>query len=125
MATTKRNLVERVSAKHSGLSKVEAGQVVQTFLDSVTDALAQGERIEFRGFGVFTPRARPPRKARNPKTGVPVDVPASRTVAFKLGKELKAKLSPPVTGGVSPSATPPIGQHGARPPSDEPSSGSR
>jgi integration host factor subunit beta len=94
VATTKRDLVERVSAKHSALTKVEVGAVVQTFLDEVVQALARGERIELRDFGVFTPRARAARKARNPKTGAVVEVPATRTVAFKLGKEFKAKLAP-------------------------------
>jgi integration host factor subunit beta len=124
MATTKRDLVERVSAKHSGMTKLEAGQVVQTFLDKFTDAVAQGERIELRGFGVFAPRERAARRARNPKTGVSINVPASRTVAFKAGKELKAKLGPPVTGGGSPTASPPSGLHGAGPPSNT-ASGSR
>jgi integration host factor subunit beta len=103
VATTKRDLVERVSAKHSSLTKVEVGAVVQTFLDEVVQALAKNERIELRDFGVFTPRNRAARKARNPKTGAVVEVPATRTVAFKLGKEFKAKLAPT---GSAPSAPP-------------------
>lgn len=105
VATTKRDLVERVSAKHSSLTKVEVGAVVQTFLDEVVQALAKNERIELRDFGVFTPRNRAARKARNPKTGAVVEVPATRTVAFKLGKEFKAKLAP-TTGGSAPTPPP-------------------
>jgi integration host factor subunit beta len=94
VATTKRDLVERVSEKHKNFTKVEAGALFQSFLDEIVTSLTNGERIELRDFGVFTPRDRAARKARNPKTGTVVEVPASRTVAFKLGKEFKAKLGP-------------------------------
>jgi len=101
VTTTKRDLVERVSEKHKNITKVEATAILQSFLDEIVTSLIKGERIELRDFGVFAPRDRAARKARNPKTGAVVDVPASRTVAFKLGKEFKAKLS------ASGAATPP------------------
>lgn len=102
MTTTKRDLVERVSEKSKNFTKVEAGAVIQCFLDEVVLALTKGERIELRDFGVFAPRDRAARKARNPKTGAVVEVPASRTVAFKLGKEFKIKLSAPVAASTPP-----------------------
>lgn len=91
--TTKRHLVERVSARHSTVTKIQAQEVVQTFLEEIVTALARGERIELRDFGVFTPRTRKERKARNPKTGVEVKVPETKTVVFKLGKEFKGRLA--------------------------------
>lgn len=90
---TKRDLVDMVASKHNGINKTQVLEVVQSFLDVVTDSLSKGERIELRDFGVFSPRDRAARKARNPKTGAVVDVPATRTVAFKLGKEFKTKLA--------------------------------
>lgn len=90
---TKRDLVDLVAAKNPSTNKTEVLNVVQTFLDVITTSLAGGDRIELRDFGVFTPRNRAARKARNPKTGAVVDVPAGKTVAFKLGKEFKTKLS--------------------------------
>jgi nucleoid DNA-binding protein len=90
---TKRDLVDLVASKQTAVNKTDVLAVVQTFLDVITESLSNGERIELRDFGVFTPRDRAARKARNPKTGAVVDVPASKTVAFKLGKEFKARLS--------------------------------
>ena len=92
---TKRDLVDQVAAKNGSINKTQVLEIVQSFLDVVTESLARGERIELRDFGVFTPRDRAARKARNPKTGAVVDVPASKTVAFKLGKEFKNRLTAP------------------------------
>lgn len=93
MATvTKKDLVERVSTHVYGTTKGQILEVIQGFLDEVVDAVAAGDRIELRDFGVFTPKDRAPRKARNPKTGESVDVPASKTVSFKLGKEFRNRL---------------------------------
>jgi integration host factor subunit beta len=90
---TKRDLVDQVAAKNGNINKSQVMEVVQSFLDVVTESLTKGERIELRDFGVFSPRDRAARKARNPKTGSIVDVAATKTVAFKLGKEFKARLS--------------------------------
>ena len=90
---TKRDLVDLVAEKNGSINKTEVMSIVQSFLDTVTESLSKGERIELRDFGVFTPRDRAARKARNPKTGAVVDVPATKTVAFKLGKEFKLKLA--------------------------------
>jgi integration host factor subunit beta len=61
-------------------------------IETMTMALAQGGKVEIRGFGSFTVRQREARKARNPKTGDVVEVPAKRVPHFKLGKELKAMV---------------------------------
>lgn len=95
MATiTKRDLVERVTSRVNGTTKSVTLEVIQGFLDEVASAVADGDRIELRDFGVFSPKDRAPRTARNPKTGESVSVPASRTVTFKVGKEFKQKLMP-------------------------------
>lgn len=91
---TKRDLVERVTSRVNGTTKSVTLEVIQGFLDEVAAAVAEGHRIELRDFGVFSPRDRKPRTARNPKTGESVFVPATRTVAFKVGKEFKQKLMP-------------------------------
>jgi nucleoid DNA-binding protein len=101
---TKRDLVDLVAEKNGSINKTEVLSIVQSFLDTVTESLSKGERIELRDFGVFTPRDRAARKARNPKTGAVVDVPATKTVAFKLGKEFKQKLAG-VTASKAPSTT--------------------
>jgi len=85
---TKAELVEEV-AKESDLTKKDAEVIVQTVLDSITDALQRGEGVELRGFGSFRIRSRSPRQGRNPKTGSDVSVPAKKVPHFKPGKELR------------------------------------
>ena len=85
---TKAELIEEV-AKESGLTKKNSEVVVQTVLDSITDALQRGEGVELRGFGSFRIRNRLPRQGRNPKTGTNVSVPAKNIPYFKPGKDLK------------------------------------
>jgi integration host factor subunit beta len=90
---TKAELVEEV-AKESDLTKKDAEVIVQTVLDSITDALQRGEGVELRGFGSFRIRSRSPRLGRNPKTGSDVSVPAKNIPHFKSGKELRDILNP-------------------------------
>lgn len=85
---TKAELVEEV-AKESDLTKKDAEVIVQIVLDSITDSLQRGEKIELRGFGSFRIRSRSSRQGRNPKTGSGVSVPAKRVPYFKPGKEIK------------------------------------
>ena len=89
MATiTKKELVERI-AQQTGLQRNDVKTVVQAFLDGVVAELDQGNRLEFRDFGVFEVRHRAARSAQNPKTLVPVQVPAKRTVRFKPGRLMR------------------------------------
>jgi DNA-binding protein HU-beta/integration host factor subunit beta len=67
--------------------------VVQQFLDEIVNELGKGNRLEFRDFGVFETKLRKARKAQNPKTLAPVDVPEKRTVKFKVGRLMKQKLA--------------------------------
>lgn len=73
-----------------GLSKAKAELAVETVFEAMKQALARGDRIELRGFGVFNVRPRKTGVGRNPRTGQEVAIPPGRTVRFKPGKELKA-----------------------------------
>lgn len=90
---TKSALIDRVTEKVEGLTRKQTEIVVDTVFDSIKDALAKGDKIEVRGFGNFRLKHRKPRKARNPKTGESVDVPAKRVLFFKVGKALREALN--------------------------------
>jgi integration host factor subunit beta len=70
----------------------DADYAVKMILDAMTDALAQGHRIEIRGFGSFALNYRPPRVSRNPKSGDKVQVPEKYVPHFKAGKELRERV---------------------------------
>lgn len=91
MATTKRELVKRISKKLDCKQEL-AKDIVQCFLDEIISELADGNRLEFREFGVFDVVTKKPRIARNPRTGETVHVPAKRMVHFKVGRLMKAKV---------------------------------
>jgi len=92
MATvTKKELVDRI-ADATGTKRVVVKKIVQSFLNEVIHELGQGNRLEFRDFGVFEIRERAPRIAQNPKTLERVPVPAKRTVKFKVGRLMKMAL---------------------------------
>src|SRR5262245_7239136 len=85
---TKAELIDEVS-RLSNLTKKETETIVNTIFDNITDALAQGDKVELRGFGSFRIRQRNSRKGRNPKTGSTVSVPEKRVPFFKVGKRLR------------------------------------
>ena len=92
MATiTKKELIDRIadSTQHK---RVQVKKIVQQFLDEIINELGQGNRLEFRDFGVFETKVRKARKAQNPKTLAPVEVPEKRTVKFKVGRLMKQRL---------------------------------
>lgn len=88
---TKKEMVEKI-AKALKLKTLVVRDVVQCILDEMINELAQGNRLEFRDFGVFEVRQRAARRAQNPKTLERVQVPAKRTVKFKLGRVMKQKV---------------------------------
>jgi integration host factor subunit beta len=88
---TKKELVDRI-AEQSGFKRVLVKDVVQMLFDEIVDELGKGNRLEFRDFGVFEPRERAARSAQNPKTLQRVEVPAKRTVKFKVGRLMKLKM---------------------------------
>ena len=68
-------------------------RVVDVFFDEIAQRLAQGGRVELRGFGAFSTRERDARRGRNPRTGASVDVPGKRVPYFKPGKEIRQRLN--------------------------------
>lgn len=86
-ADLSRYLMERLE-----LGKKDADLLVNTFLESIIEALKTGEGVELRGFGSFRLRDRRARQGRNPRSGESIQVPPKRVVYFKLGKELRSKL---------------------------------
>jgi integration host factor subunit beta len=86
-------LVAAVTEMNPHLSQRDVERVVSTIFESITSALAQGRRVELRGFGAFSTRERESRVGRNPRTGEKVDVEAKRVPYFKAGKELRERLN--------------------------------
>lgn len=92
MATvTKKELIDRI-AEDRGYKRVLVKRIIQAFLDEIVDELGNGNRLEFRDFGVFESRLRAARTAQNPKTMEKVPVPPKRTVKFKVGRLMKMRL---------------------------------
>ena len=87
---TKSQLIDTIHERDTGLTKLQVAEVVDAMIEAMTTALAQGDKVEIRGFGNFKVRQRGARKARNPRTGKMVEVPAKQVPYFKPGKELKA-----------------------------------
>ena len=86
-------LVAIVAEQNPHLTIKDFERIVATIFDEITDALAQGRRVELRGFGAFSTRARDPRTGRNPRTGAAVKVDAKKVPYFKPGKELRERLN--------------------------------
>ncbi|MHC4206660.1 MAG: HU family DNA-binding protein [Planctomycetota bacterium] len=92
MATvTKKELIDRI-AEQTQAKRVVVKRIVQAFLEEVTAELCKNNRLEFRDFGVFETRTRVARIAQNPKTLERVEVPAKRTVKFKMGRLMRENL---------------------------------
>jgi len=95
---TKKELVDRIADElnrnrpRSQIKRVQVKRVVQKFLDMIIEELAKGNRLEFREFGVFESKLRAARLAQNPKTLERVNVPAKRSVKFKVGRLMKEKM---------------------------------
>ena len=87
----KNDLVSAV-ADSSGLTKVDAGRAVDAVFDSIASALKSGGDVRIVGFGTFSVRHRAARDGRNPQTGAPMHIPASKVPGFKAGKGLKDKV---------------------------------
>ena len=90
---TKSELIEILSRRQPHLKSDDVDLAVKSLLEMMGGALAQGERIEIRGFGSFSLHYRPPRWGRNPKTGDSVALPAKHVPHFKPGKELRERVS--------------------------------
>lgn len=90
---TKSELIERITERHPDLSGKDIELAVKTILDTMSQALSQGDRIEIRGFGSFSLHFRNPRVGRNPKTGESVSLKGKYVPHFKPGKELREQVN--------------------------------
>ncbi|MDP4598848.1 MAG: integration host factor subunit beta [Pseudomonadales bacterium] len=90
---TKSELIERIACVQHQLSAKDVELAVKMMLDQMAEALADGDRIEIRGFGSFSLHFRPPRLGRNPKTGEKVELAGKFVPHFKPGKELKDRVN--------------------------------
>ena len=86
-------LIKKLEDENPELKAQEVEKIVDLFFNQIVQRLADGGRVELRGFGAFSTRLRDPRKGRNPRTGEAVDVPAKRVPYFKPGKEIREKLN--------------------------------
>jgi len=90
---TKSDLIKRLADANPHLTQRDVEKIVSTVFDEVTEALARRDRVELRGFGAFSVRAREARTGRNPRTGAEVKVPDKVVPYFKTGKELRERLN--------------------------------
>jgi integration host factor subunit beta len=107
LTITKKELVNRI-ADQTGHTKVVVKDILQRFLDEIIDELTQGNRLEFREFGVFEVRERAARRAQNPRTLEKVAVPAKRVVKFKVGRLMRERVCD------EPEETPPPAKKGGK-----------
>lgn len=88
----KAELIDAVAEK-AGLSKADAGRALDAAFETITRALKKGDKVALVGFGTFVVRKRAARIGRNPKTGAPIKIAASKAPAFKAGKALKDSIN--------------------------------
>ena len=96
----KSELIATITRQLGHMSDRAVDLSINHLLDTMCEALIQGERIEVRGFGCFTMRYRRPRRAHNPRTGIKLMTEAKHTPHFKPGKELREKVDAGLTQGI-------------------------
>lgn len=92
---TKSELIAEIAEANPHLRAADVETIVTTIFDQITQALAQGSRVELRGFGAFTVKHRDARTGRNPRTGEAVKVEEKVVPFFKAGKELRERVNRP------------------------------
>lgn len=90
---TKSELIQRLSKKYPHLYQRDIEVLVSTVLNEISTALADGNRVELRGFGAFSVRKRDARAARNPKNGEVVNIGERHAIYFRTGKELRERIN--------------------------------
>jgi integration host factor subunit beta len=90
---TRSGLIKRLAAANPHLHARDLERIVDTVFEQIVLALGRGERVELRGFGMFSTRGRGERVGRNPRTGAEVTVPGKAVPRFKAGKELAERLN--------------------------------
>ena len=86
-------LVSQIAAENPGLTARDVETIVECFFEEIVTQLTAGGRVELRGFGTFSTRARDGRTGRNPRTGETVEIDAKRVPYFKPGKEMRDRLN--------------------------------
>ena len=95
----KSELILKIAEQNPHLYEQDAADIVNAILDTVADALAQGDRVELRGFGVFTAKRRSARPGRNPRSGAVVSVSEKVVPTFKMSREMLRRLNPGEVAG--------------------------
>lgn len=90
---TKSELIQRIADLNPHLFHRDVERIVSTILEEISEALAEGNRVELRGFGAFSVKERDARVGRNPRTGEAVQVAEKRVPFFKTGKQLRDRLN--------------------------------
>lgn len=90
---TKSELIEAVIAKVQNFSRKDVEIIIDTLFQSMTDSLAQGDKVEIRGFGSFKIKDRDGRQGRNPKSGEGIFIESKKVPFFKAGKEIRERVN--------------------------------
>lgn len=96
---TKSELIEKVSSRVTAFSRRDIEIIVDTLFQSMSDNLANGGKVEIRGFGSFKIKDRDGRQGRNPKSGENIFIQPKRVPFFKAGKEIRERINPGSAGG--------------------------
>jgi integration host factor subunit beta len=89
----KSGLIATIAAENPGLTRADMEKVVHTIFETIAEQLAEGGRVELRGFGAFTVRHRDAREGRNPRTGEAVQVEGKSVPFFRAGRELRHRVN--------------------------------
>ena len=89
----KQDIVEFIADNVEGISKKQANEAFESVIEAIVMHLERGERVQVPGLGSFSLSQRAARTGRNPKTGAAIDIPASKSVRFKPGKDLKGSVN--------------------------------
>ena len=93
MAIVKSKLLKQIADNYPNFLKKDLEKFTNIILNEIKVALKRGDRVELRGFGIFSTNTQKPRISRNPKTGEKVNTPEKKTIHFKMAKELFKKLN--------------------------------
>ena len=93
MAVVKSKLLKDLSKNYPNFLKKDLEKFADIILKEIKNTLKKGERVELRGFGIFSTKIQKPRISRNPKTGEKVNTPEKKTIHFKMSKDLFKKLN--------------------------------
>tara|TARA_B100001121_G_scaffold248603_1_gene224090 strand:- start:411 stop:704 length:294 start_codon:yes stop_codon:yes gene_type:complete len=93
LATVKSNLLKQLCKSYPNFLKKDLEKLINIILDEIKQSLKRGERVELRGFGIFSSNIQKARISRNPKTGEKVNTPQKKTINFKISKDLFKKLN--------------------------------